>query len=225
MDYRRMFDDKDHLYAYDLEGRERTLEIERVVAGELTGEKNRKSKKPMISFIGERKKLAVNKTNGKIIAKLYGYDTDRWVGQLITLYPTTTEFGGETVDCIRVRPNRPEHGNSPRSDQRRDRSGATRGRGSAGKPDQSSAIAARYLIDRYAQANQADLAELKIERARSWDTLTAEDREAVIAAAKAAGERLGVIGAAAVSDGAPATVDRDDEGETVDDADGGTDGE
>jgi hypothetical protein len=107
-DYRRMFDDKEHLYAYDLDGREVAVQIEKVFAGELIGEKGRKSKKPMIKFVGKDKKLAVNKTNGKTIAKLYGKNTDDWEGQWITIYPTTTEFGGETMDCIRVKPVAPQ---------------------------------------------------------------------------------------------------------------------
>lgn len=107
MDYRRMFDDKEHLYAYDLDGREVTVQIERVYAGELIGEKGRKSKKPMIKFVGKDKKLAINKTNGKVIAAMYGKDTDNWAGKWIAIYPTTTEFGGETVECIRVRPQVP----------------------------------------------------------------------------------------------------------------------
>lgn len=108
MDYRRMYDDKEHLYAYDLDGREVTIQIEKVYAGELMGEKGRKSKKPMVKFVGKDKKLALNKTNGKTIAQLYGKDTDNWAGKWITIYPTTTDFGGETVDCIRVRPQVPQ---------------------------------------------------------------------------------------------------------------------
>lgn len=110
-DYRRMYDDKEHLYAYDLDGREVTVQIEKVFAGELMGEKGRKSKKPMIKFVGKDKKLAINKTNGKTIAKLYGKNTEDWEGQFITIYPTTTEFGGETHDCIRVKPIVPQRGN------------------------------------------------------------------------------------------------------------------
>jgi hypothetical protein len=106
--YKRMFDDKEHLYAFDLDGREVTVQIEKCFAGELQGEKGRKSKKPMIKFVGKEKKLAINKTNGKTIASLYGPDTENWAGQWITIYPTTTDFGGETVECIRVRPNVPQ---------------------------------------------------------------------------------------------------------------------
>lgn len=107
MHYKRMFDDKEHLYAFDLNGRDVTIQIEKVFAGELQGEKGRKSKKPVIKIVGKDKKLAINKTNGKIIASLYGNETDDWAGKFITIYPTTTEFGGETVECIRVRPQIP----------------------------------------------------------------------------------------------------------------------
>lgn len=106
--YLRMYDDKEHLYAFDLDGRDVTLQIEKVFAGEVQGEKGRKSKKPIIKFVGKDKKLAVNKTNGKTIAALYGKETEQWVGQGLTLYPTTTDFGGETVECIRIRPVKPE---------------------------------------------------------------------------------------------------------------------
>lgn len=107
-DYRRMYDDKEHLYAYDLLGREATVQIEKCERGELVGERGKKSKKPMLKFVDKEKKLALNKTNGKAIATMYGKDTDNWIGKWITIFPTTTEFGGEVVDCIRVRPQVPE---------------------------------------------------------------------------------------------------------------------
>jgi hypothetical protein len=106
--YRSMYDQSDMLYAHDLQGHEVTLEIEQVSAGELTGEKGRKSRKPFVKFKGKDKKLALNKTNGKTIARLYGSDTESWVGKFITIYPTTVDFGGETVDAIRVRPLAPK---------------------------------------------------------------------------------------------------------------------
>lgn len=117
-DYRRMYDDKEHLYAYDLPaGKDVIVQIERCTGGEVTGERGKKNKKPIVSFVGEKKKLALNKTNGKTIAKLYGTDTDNWKGKWIKLFATTTEFGGETVDCIRVRPHVPD---APSSRGRKD---------------------------------------------------------------------------------------------------------
>jgi hypothetical protein len=115
-DYRRMFDDKEHLYAYDLDGREVAVQIEKVFAGELIGEKGRKSKKPMIKFVGKDKKLAVNKTNGKTIAKLYGKNTDDWEGQWITIYPPTTEFGCSAAPRQRQRPRRQPRREGPGPD-------------------------------------------------------------------------------------------------------------
>jgi hypothetical protein len=105
-DYRTMFD-SEFLYAFHLAGREITLKISKVKGGEIKGEGGRKAKKPIVYFEGKEKGMALNKTNGKTIAELYGTNTDKWIGQLITIYPTTTQFGGREVDCIRVRPQIP----------------------------------------------------------------------------------------------------------------------
>lgn len=51
---------------------------------------------------GPEKKLVLNKTNARSIAKLYGYETNDWVGKKITLFPTQCDAFGETVDCVRV---------------------------------------------------------------------------------------------------------------------------
>jgi len=97
--------DKQYLYAFDLDGKDVTVTIDRVVGGELTGEGGKKSKKPLCYFRGSRtgKPLALNSTNCKIIAGMYGNDTDGWIGKRVTLYPTTTSFGSDQVECIRVR--------------------------------------------------------------------------------------------------------------------------
>ena len=143
--YKRMFDDKEHLYAFDLDGREVTVTIEKVTAGELQGDKGRKSKKPIVKFVNKEKKLALNKTNGKAIATMYGPDTDDWAGKQITIYPTTTEFGGETVECIRVKPQKPE---APRSKS----NGNAKSQPPASKPDLAGQIAAEMARDAAAPA-------------------------------------------------------------------------
>jgi hypothetical protein len=78
-----------------------------VHGGELVGPGGKKSKKPLCYFRNVPKPLGLNATNCKTIAALYGNDTDGWVGKRITLYPTTTQMGGETVECVRVRPRVP----------------------------------------------------------------------------------------------------------------------
>lgn len=105
--YKALFDEKEYLFAFDLDGREVTVTIDRCVGGEIVGENGRKSKKPMLHFVGKKKKLALNRTNGATIAALYGVRTEAWAGKSITLYPTTTTFGKDTVECIRVKPMAP----------------------------------------------------------------------------------------------------------------------
>lgn len=60
--------------------------------------------KPVLYFVGKEKGVVLNKTNSNMIATLTGSrDTDDWNGCQIRIYATTTEFGGETVECIRVK--------------------------------------------------------------------------------------------------------------------------
>lgn len=105
--------DKSYLGVWDLPaGKGVVFEIERVTGETLTAQGNTKSKKPVIKFVGEDKRLAINKTNGGVIAKMYGNDTRTWVGKRIEIFGTVTQFGRETVDCIRVRPKVPASGAS-----------------------------------------------------------------------------------------------------------------
>ena len=99
----------EYLYAFDLKGKDVTLTIERVTAGELKGTDGKKSKKPLVYFAEgkDKRPLAFNSTNCKITAALYGNDTAGWIGKRITIYPTTCEAFGQTVDCVRVRPKIP----------------------------------------------------------------------------------------------------------------------
>lgn len=96
--------DREFIYAFDLAGRDVTVKIARVTQGELASAGGRKTKKPVVFFEGKEKGLALNSTNAKTISGMYGNYVEKWIGQPITLYPTTTQMGGETVECIRVRP-------------------------------------------------------------------------------------------------------------------------
>jgi hypothetical protein len=105
MDYRKMFD-SEYIGAWDLP-RDVTVTIASVKAGQLVGEKGRTAKKPILRFERTEKAFAANKTNCKTIAAMYGTNTREWIGKRVTLYATTTEFGGKSVECIRVRPQVP----------------------------------------------------------------------------------------------------------------------
>src|SRR4029077_13135371 len=108
-DVRTMFD-KAYLYAYDLQGRDVTVTIAKVTGGTLVGTGGKSNKKPILFFQGAKKGLALNITNAKTIAAMYGnsFKSEDWIGKRITLYPTTTTFGSETRECIRIRPTIPK---------------------------------------------------------------------------------------------------------------------
>jgi hypothetical protein len=67
----------------------------------------RKEKKLVLSFSDHEQKLAVNKTNAKTLVKLFGDDTDSWLGQKITLGAREVDFKGESVMAVRVSPKKP----------------------------------------------------------------------------------------------------------------------
>jgi hypothetical protein len=51
------------------------------------------------------KGMVLNKTNCKTIAGLYGPNADAWIGKAVELFATTcSAAGGETVECLRVKP-------------------------------------------------------------------------------------------------------------------------
>lgn len=107
-DFRTMYDNE-FLYHFDLPaGRDAVVTIAKCVPGEVTGKGGKKSKKPVLYFQGKEKALALCKTNGRTIATLYGNDVAAWGGKKIALYATTTQFGPDTVGCIRIRPSVPQ---------------------------------------------------------------------------------------------------------------------
>jgi hypothetical protein len=112
--WKKLMDSKDFLYAFDLDGRDVTVTFTKVTGGELTGDQGRKTKKPVAQLAGTPKKLALNNTNCTTIEQLTGTsDYEKWAGVRVTLFPTTTNFGGKTVECIRVRPYLPKDSDKP----------------------------------------------------------------------------------------------------------------
>lgn len=89
-----------YIKASDLQGRDVPVVIRGV---EIEPVGRDKDQKPVIYFRGKEKGMVLNKTNANAISKLYGADTNGWLGKSIIIYPTETEFGGETVECIRIR--------------------------------------------------------------------------------------------------------------------------
>ena len=64
--------------------------------------------KPICHFKESDKSLVLNRTNFTSIAKLYGDDTDSWLGNRISLFGTEVAFRGTQTMAIRVRLTKPE---------------------------------------------------------------------------------------------------------------------
>ena len=88
--------------AADLNGTAHTVIIRTCVYEEL-GQGNDKEKKPVLYFEKAQKGLVLNKTNANAIVDAYGDDTSNWAGEPIEVFPTSVDFKGKQVDCIRVR--------------------------------------------------------------------------------------------------------------------------
>lgn len=98
----------DYIGAYSLDGKDLTVEIVKVELKRVKGEGG-KEEECTVAMLKGQKPFIINRTNAKMITKLYGtpYIED-WAGKKITLYPTTTKVAGDVVDCLRIRPAIPK---------------------------------------------------------------------------------------------------------------------
>ena len=88
-----------YVKASDLNGREVPVVIAKAKIEKL-GSDNRL----VLYFQNTEKGMVCNKTNAGRIEKMYGDDTDGWIGKEIVLYADLVEYQGKTVDAIRVKP-------------------------------------------------------------------------------------------------------------------------
>ena len=98
MNINSMFPSK-YVAAADLNGMEVPVEIARITPESMPEGESR----PVVYFAGMQKGMVLNRTNAKRIEALHGSETNNWIGARIVLYPSETEFKGDTVPCIRVR--------------------------------------------------------------------------------------------------------------------------
>lgn len=102
MHFRIMYP-SEYLNAADLTGKDVTVTIESIAMEDVPGVDGKKQKKPVVKFKGAHKRWPLPKTCAKVIAAQFGTDTDDWIGKKITVYPTTCQAFGQTVECVRVR--------------------------------------------------------------------------------------------------------------------------
>lgn len=101
--YKRLMN-PDYIGAYWLPpGEDVTVTIDYIIREQITGTGGKKEECTVAHLQGA-KPFILNATNCKTIAKLYGNFIEDWAGKQITLFATTTKMGGETVECLRIRP-------------------------------------------------------------------------------------------------------------------------
>ncbi len=72
-----------------------------------------KEVRPVLYFEGEDKGIILNKTNATNISKLYGYETDDWIGKKVQLGTAWVDFQGQSVEAIRIYPPKRSSANAP----------------------------------------------------------------------------------------------------------------
>lgn len=97
MDIRDAFPSK-YINSGDLNGKDLRLVMGQIVMENIQGQM-----KPVIYFHGHDKSLVLNVTNSRTIEKMYGPNTNDWIGRPVTLYTAEIEFKGETTEGVRVR--------------------------------------------------------------------------------------------------------------------------
>lgn len=108
----KSFYDRKHYCHLDLppgneQDSETVVTIAEVKQGTLKNAGGTEDKVPFLVFEGQPKPFGCNKTNAKVIAAMYGEDTDGWAGKAVTLFRTEVEFQGDRVAAIRIRSTPP----------------------------------------------------------------------------------------------------------------------
>lgn len=99
----------DYLGAYSLEaGNDMILTISAVKREMITGTGGKKEECPVCHWKENQKPMILNVTNMKTIAKMYGPYIENWAGKRVQIYASTTKFGGDTMECLRIRKDPPE---------------------------------------------------------------------------------------------------------------------
>lgn len=101
--------DYNFLGAYSLtQGSDMVLTIKELKPEEIMGTNGKKEKGFVCHFAEDAKPMILNKTNCKIIEKIYGTPfIEDWIGKKIQLFSTQVSAFGTTTDALRIRPQIP----------------------------------------------------------------------------------------------------------------------
>jgi hypothetical protein len=96
-----------YLKADDLEGENVTFTIQDAEVVNM-GQDGQVDEKIVLTFLMQDKKMVLNKTNATTIAKLYGDDTDDWIGKRVTIGVREVDFQGKATLALRVSVMKPK---------------------------------------------------------------------------------------------------------------------
>lgn len=96
----------DYLGAYSLkDGEDMILTIKSVANEVVIGSKGKRENLMVARFMEDQKPMILNRTNAATITKLYKTPyVEAWAGKKIQIFQSETKFGGEIVECLRIRP-------------------------------------------------------------------------------------------------------------------------
>ena len=99
----------DYLGAYSLNGQDMIVTIQSAAKELIVGANGKQEECLVLRFKEPILNMVCNRTNAKTITKALGSPfLEDWAGKKIQLYPTTPKFGGDIVECIRVRTTAPK---------------------------------------------------------------------------------------------------------------------
>jgi hypothetical protein len=91
------------LKAEDLGGAGRKVRIEAINVQQFDNQQtNTKENKIVVAFVGKQKRLICNKMQAGALGKMFGDDTDNWLGREVVLTPIPTPNGKETIAVTAV---------------------------------------------------------------------------------------------------------------------------
>lgn len=96
-----------YLKASDFEGDTPIVTISGIAFEEVGKEKD---VRPILYYEGETKGIVLNKTNATNITKIYGSETDDWIGKKVQIGTAWVDFQGQSVEAIRIYPPKRQPG-------------------------------------------------------------------------------------------------------------------
>lgn len=94
------FDKSAYFKADDFPEKEKRLKISKATE-EFVGQD--KERKLVVWFTNDERGLLLNRVNNRTLRGAFGDDCDGWVGKVISIFLTETEYKGKLVPAIRVR--------------------------------------------------------------------------------------------------------------------------